>query len=309
MRGSRRRIALALRLVVVAAVVTFLCAFASRLDWHSLRRSIACARPWPLAFAALLPFAMLWSKATCWRILLAPRHHVPVRRLFRYTIAAYAASALAPMRAGELLRVWILKHRDGVPVGDGAAVAVCERVLDGAAMFALVLPALCMLPALPGELVGAAVGGATVVAALVVALALLAPRCRDSAKPSWFVSVLARFDLLRSAHRALGGFAVLCAAWLFDLAMVELVLAALGVPLPPQAALVVLLAINLAIAVPATPGEVGIHEAGALVGLAIVHVPAESAFAFAIVYHAIQVLPVIVAGLALEWRLVLGLRT
>ena len=46
--------------------------------------------------------------------MLAPRHRVPVLRLFRYTIAAFAASALAPARAGEVLRVWVLRRRDGV---------------------------------------------------------------------------------------------------------------------------------------------------------------------------------------------------
>ena len=38
--------------------------------------------------------------------------------LFRYTIAAFAASVIAPARAGELIRVWVLKKRHGVPIAD-----------------------------------------------------------------------------------------------------------------------------------------------------------------------------------------------
>ena len=63
-------------------------------------------------------------------VVLAPRYLVPTTTLFRYTIAAFAASAIAPARAGELIRVWALKKRDGVPVADCAAVAVTEKLLD-----------------------------------------------------------------------------------------------------------------------------------------------------------------------------------
>jgi hypothetical protein len=53
--------------------------------------------------------------------MLAPRHAVSTRRLFRYTIVAYAGSVIAPARAGELARLWLLKQRDGVPIADAAA--------------------------------------------------------------------------------------------------------------------------------------------------------------------------------------------
>src|SRR5258705_441138 len=89
--------------------------FLREMDLPALGRALSTAKIWPLAVAAVLNFVCMLGKAACWRIMLAPRHRVATARLFRYTIAAFAASALAPARAGEVLRVWILKRRDGVP--------------------------------------------------------------------------------------------------------------------------------------------------------------------------------------------------
>jgi uncharacterized protein (TIRG00374 family) len=297
-----------MRLIVVAAVATFLGLFARRLDGAELAAAFARASIWPIVLAAALYFAALWCKATCWHIMLAPRHRVPTTRLFRYAIASMAASALAPVRAGEALRVWALRQRDGVPVADSIATAVCEKVVDGAAMFSLVVAVPWLVPELPRSLKLSAVAGSVLVLGVLVALALGVRRVtmRAETPRSWFARFLAGMHVLQSAHRTARSFAALLAAWLIDLAMVELVLVAVGIPLSPVAALVILLTINLAILVPATPAQVGIHEAGAIVGLSIVHVPAEPALTFALIYHAVQVLPLIAVGLALEWRLVLG---
>ena len=49
---------------------------------------------------------------------------------------------------------------------------------------------------------------------------------------------------------------------------------------------------NLAIAIPSTPGHLGALEAGASLGLIAVGVDRESALAFALVYRVVQWVPV-----------------
>jgi hypothetical protein len=58
--------------------------------------------------------------------------------------------------------------------------------------------------------------------------------------------------------------------------------------------------------VPSTPAQVGALEVGALAALDLLHVGHEAALAFALLYHALQVVPLIAAGLIFELRLVLG---
>jgi uncharacterized membrane protein YbhN (UPF0104 family) len=83
--------------------------------------------------------------------------------------------------------------------------------------------------------------------------------------------------------------------------MIGLSLAAVGIRVPVGAWFLVLLTVNLAVAVPSTPGQVGVHEAAAILALGALRVGVSEALVFALLYHAAHVLPL--AGLGL-----LGLR-
>jgi uncharacterized membrane protein YbhN (UPF0104 family) len=55
--------------------------------------------------------------------------------------------------------------------------------------------------------------------------------------------------------------------------------------------------VNVAIAIPSTPGQVGVFEAGAVIVLGTLGVGRSEALAFALLYHAVHVLPVTALGL------------
>jgi uncharacterized membrane protein YbhN (UPF0104 family) len=315
-----RRLAIALRLLAIIAVVGALWWFVREMDIAALGNALRAAKLWPLLVAAVLNFLCLLGKAACWRILLAPRHTVPVTRLFRYTVAAFAASALAPARAGEVLRVWTLKRRDGVPAPDTAAVAVAEKLLDGISMLILVAPVPWLLPDLPSWVAGAIALCAAIAIALFAALFIAVRRvARDGDAPGAGLGgdapalspgVIRRFiagmHALRSPGRVLGSVGVLMLTWAFDLGEVSAVLYAVGIDLPIAAGLLILFTLNLTIMVPSTPAGVGALEVGAIAALDLLHVGHEPALAFALLYHGLQVIPIIVVGLILELRLVLG---
>ncbi|HTR54773.1 MAG TPA: lysylphosphatidylglycerol synthase transmembrane domain-containing protein [Kofleriaceae bacterium] len=295
---------IALRVLVIAAIAACLYWFVRELDWAQLATALAHAKLWPIALAAVLNFACLWGKALCWRVMLAPRYDVTIARLFRYTIAAFAGSVLAPARAGEVLRLWTLKRRDGVPVADSAAVAVAEKLLDGISMVLLVAPVPWLLP-LPGWvgttiLVTAAVGVAFFIA-LYIAVGLVHP-----ASESWFARFIAGMHVIRSPRRLAMSLVTLIGVWIADIAMVVLVLYAVGIDEPVAAGVFILFAINLTIALPSTPAGVGAFEVGAIAAMDVLGIDRTPAFAFALIYHALQVVPLVVVGLALEMPLVLG---
>jgi uncharacterized membrane protein YbhN (UPF0104 family) len=112
--------------------------------------------------------------------------------------------------------------------------------------------------------------------------------------------------VLRSPKRVLGSLVLLILVWLADLGEVMAVFYALDIHLPIAAGLLVLFGLNLTIAIPSTPAQFGALEAGAIAALKLLHVDVTAAAAFALLYHALQVIPLIGAGLILEWRLVLG---
>jgi glycosyltransferase 2 family protein len=317
-----RRLALALRVLAIIAVVAALWWFVRNMHFADLGRALTEAKVWPLLVAAVLNFLCLLGKAACWRILLAPRHEVPVARLFRYTVAAFAASALAPARAGEVLRVWVLKRRDGVPAPDTAAVAVAEKLLDGISMLIMVAPLPWLLPGLPSEVAWAIALCAAIAVALFAALVIAVRRVAPDGEmlagahggdPARRPGVIRRFIAgmhgMRRPKRVLGSLGVLMLTWVFDLGQVTAVLYAVGIDLPIAAGLLILFALNLTIMIPSTPAGVGALELGALAALDLLHVPREPALAFALLYHMLQVIPIIIVGMILELRLVLGRET
>jgi uncharacterized membrane protein YbhN (UPF0104 family) len=301
-----RRLTIAIRIVVIGVIFAGLWWFVREMNFAALGRALRSAKLWPLVVAAGLNFVCLWGKAVCWRIMLAPRHKVSVARLFRYTIAAFAASAIAPARAGEVLRVWTLKRRDGVPAADTAAVAVAEKLLDGISMLILVAPVPLLLHGLPSWVVTAIALCAAIAIALFIGLFIAVGRVEETTSRTLIRRFLAGLHVLRSPKRLLGSLALLILVWSADLGEVMLVLYAVDIQLPVAAGLLILFTLNLTIAVPSTPAQVGALEVGALAALDLLHVAHEQALAFALLYHALQVVPLIAAGLSLELRLVLG---
>jgi uncharacterized membrane protein YbhN (UPF0104 family) len=298
-RSSRRT--LATRAVAIVVVCAGLGYAVREMDWEAVGQAIAAARLWPIALAAVINFGIILAKAGAWRLLLAPEHTVPLVRLFRYTLVSCAGSVILPLRAGEIVRVWLLRERDGVPTSRTAAVAIAEKLLDVLSMAVVMLPLLWLGLDLPASfrwwicgLVVLALGG----------LLVLRIASRRSKSPRWFGQVIAALDVLGRPRRVLGALALLVASWLIDLAMIHLVLHAVGVDLSFPAGLVVLFAVNVAIAVPSTPAQLGALELGALAGLRLLHAPEAPALAFAVLYHALQVLPILIVSLITDFRLV-----
>lgn len=303
-----RRLVLVIRLVVIGVIVAALWWFVREMDFARLGEALKGAKVWPLVLAAALNFVCLWGKAACWRIMLAPRHRVGVWRLFRYTIATFAASAIAPARAGEVLRVWTLKKRDGVPVADTAAVAVAEKLLDGISMLIMVAPVPFLMPGLPWSVSGWIIGCAAIAFVLFIVLFIAVGRVDDTTSSSrtWVRRFLAGMHVLRSPKRLLGSLVLLILVWSADLGEVMAVFYALDIHLPVAAGLLVLFGLNLTIAVPSTPAQFGALEAGAIAALKLLHVDVTTAAGFALLYHVLQVIPLLAVGLILEFRLVLG---
>lgn len=290
-----------LRLAITASVVVGIVVMLRGLAVDELADAVASARLWPVIAASAIAIVVYVLKAVSWRVMLTPRFRLRTRRLVRYTIVAFAASAIAPARAGEIIRVWLLKRRDGVDAATSIAVATSEKALDAFSLLVLAAPLPWLLP-LPGWVEDGIWALAAIAAAAVPVVLIASARVRPESWPGRFLAALER-----RPRQLVVVFVVLLLGWLIDLGAVLLVLYALDISVPWSGALLVLFVVNVAIALPSTPAQLGTLELGALIPLVdILHVAKEPAVAFALVYHATQILPTLVLGIALEWRLVLG---
>lgn len=293
---------LLLQLGITACVIVGVVLVLRGLALGELAAALARARLWPLIAASAIALVVYVLKAISWRIMLAPRFDVSIPRLVRYTTIAFAASAIAPARAGELVRVWLLKRRDDVDAATSVAVATSEKALDAVSLLAVAAPLPWLLP-LPAWVEHGLLALTAVVAAAVVVVVFVGGVIPPGSWPGRVIAALERRP--RQLARVFGALLV---GWLIDLVAVFLVLYALDLTsVGWSGALLVLVIVNVAISIPSTPAQLGTLELGALLPLVdILHVAKEPAIAFALVYHATQIVPTLILGLALEWRLVVG---
>jgi uncharacterized membrane protein YbhN (UPF0104 family) len=111
-------------------------------------------------------------------------------------------------------------------------------------------------------------------------------------------SFLKGFGVVNKPGVIAAGMGCVLLAWLLDTSCILSCLGAVHVAPTLEKALVVILLVNIAVSIPATPGQVGAHELGSTFALRLVGVPEAQAIPFALFYHATQLIPVLVIGLS-----------
>jgi len=298
--GLKRWLRRGVRLVALCALAasTVYCLRGLQLD--ALLSALRGANPALLALGAVVNFANMGFKSLAWDLLLPRGHGVPRWALFRYTVATGALNVVMPFKAGEAVRVFRLYRHHSVPMPALLSVAATEKVLDVVSLLLLLCPLPFWLPHLP-PWVAHALRTATAAAAVGVVLLWIWLRHRPNLGGPNVRAVAAQTRALgRRLPLTLG---IIGLSWCVDWLLIELVMAALGLDLAPILGLLVLFVLNLAIAIPSTPGQMGVLELGASSGLMALGVAQDQALAFGLLYHAAQVLPLLVY-LAIDGRFV-----
>lgn len=274
--------------------------FARQINHAALGRALAGADYRLVLLMTAAHLALFLSvKAWRWQMMLAPIQHVPVTRLYQYCLAGCAITNLFPARAGQAVRV-VLLRRHGVPVAGAVGVLVVEEICNAAilGLLCLPLPLLLHLPARVRVTLAVVTGGAAIALGILVWLAL-AGRARSGgllSRVSQGVAVLGR-------GRAAGAvFGLTVAMWLVDLGQIALAMTAVAVPPSYAGVALTLLFVNLTNAVPATPGQLGLFEAGAAAACVAVGATPEQGVAVGVLYHMMQFLPETVLGLSVLGR-------
>jgi uncharacterized membrane protein YbhN (UPF0104 family) len=254
---------------------------------------------WVLLAAAINMTINLAARIGRWSALLAPLPHqrAPTRmELAHVMLASGALSNLLPGRAGEGLRTIALSKRNGFPLTSVIASQLLEKLVEATSLLVIAVLTAFALD-LPPAIHTAALCLALLACAGLAIVVVIGRRSGSASEGSW----LGRFgEAARSARSPrvwLMSLGWSLASDLVDVAMIGLCLLAVGVSISPFAWCATYLAINLAIAVPTTPGQVGVLEAAAALVLSALGVEAERALAFAVLYHAAHLVPTTLAGL------------
>jgi hypothetical protein len=251
-----------------------------------------------------------------WSYLLRPVKTVPVARLYPVVVIGYMGNNIYPARIGELLRAWVLRRKEAVPMAFSLSTIFLERIIDGLVMVAFVLIGLPNVPNLPRELSSVLVFmSALFVAGIGVFFCLaLAPKTAErlaGAIVNRIVPHRFRPKLLEFASRFVQGAQSLsrpsdlliilfssAVVWLLETGCYWFVARAFG--LQDQLGYVDLMLVNgvanLFTIIPSGPGFVGTFDFGGIGTLAALGVDRTMAVAYTLVLHAVLWLPVTVLG-------------
>jgi uncharacterized membrane protein YbhN (UPF0104 family) len=301
--GERARTNLR-RLAAVGVLGLCLWYLARQVDPALLGRALAAADYRLVLVMATAHLVLFLSiKAWRWRVMLAPMRRLPIARLYQYCLAGCAVTNLVPARAGQAVRVLLLR-RDGVPVAGSIGVLVVEEICNAAVLglLGLPLPFLLPLPVRVRFTLGFVTAGAAVALGVLVWLAF-AGRARPNGllrRISEGVAVLGR------GRAAAAVLSLTVAMWVVDLGQIALAMRAVAVPPSYAGAALVLLFVNLTNALPATPGQMGLFEAGATAACIAIGATPEQGMAVGVLYHVMQLVPETVLGLSVLGRGALG---
>lgn len=259
------------------------------LDAGAMREAVDYLRKNPFGLlAAFAAYTVAFGlRALSWRPLAG---EYPRRRLLSLLLAALFLNHAAPAKAGDFARIYGLARLGG-GAGRAAASVILARLAD--------LTGLLMVLAAAWTFAGGAVWSAVAAPAAMVLVAALAITSLTRLRvPRW--PGLCRIpDLLEKVGSALRetnlrSFAVALTwavpAWVFEAGILYYAALGVGLDISFAGAVAATCIAVLFSAVPITPGSVGTYEVGAVLALVAAGAPPESAFAAAVLSHAMKFL-------------------
>jgi glycosyltransferase 2 family protein len=269
-------------------------------------------------------FVAVWARTWRWDYMLRPLKHIPVRRLFPVVVIGYMGNNIYPFRAGEVLRSYVLRSREDVPMGASLATVIVERVFDGLVMLVFVFAALPRTP-IPSESVqsvvviaSAAFFGALAVffgiAAVPERILKLTAWVSDRILPTRFQTPLLDFaqrfmvglESLRSFRNVLMIFFTSVIIWLLETVKYWFVMHAFNFEVSFFALMLMNGIVNLLTTLPSAPGYVGTFDTPGIEVLMLYGVAQPIATAYTLVLHAALWLPITLLGAVYMLREGLG---
>ena len=83
-------------------------------------------------------FVGLFVRTWRWHYMLRPLKKISTWKMFPVVAIGYFGNNVYPARAGEVLRAYVLRKREGVPISASLATVIVERIFDGVVMLAFV---------------------------------------------------------------------------------------------------------------------------------------------------------------------------
>ena len=317
-------------IVSVALLVWVLHSINPRDVWEHAQH----ANGWLLLVTVVVATLTFPVRTIRWRLILrdVDGRRLPWTPLWHATTIGFMANNLLPARAGEVARAYVASRQLPVRFSTALTSLGVERVFDGLIMLGLMAVAIAA-PSFPthahvgGRSLPAIVTSAAVLFGILLLVALIVVH-RPAPWLKVFERVAGRLLPARLAERVISGAEGIIAGlvvlkspsrfagvvfwslvlWLKNAAAFAICFRAFGIDVPVEAALLLQGIIGFGVAVPSTPGYIGVFEAATLVTLQFYGVDSSLAVSYALTYHVTTFIPITLLGFWSLSRLHLRLR-
>ncbi len=298
-----------------AVISAFFVVIALRgLDLRQVWFDIHTANYWWILPGVGVYFIGVWARTWRWHYLLRPIKPIPLKAMWPIVVIRYMGNNVYPFRAGEVIRAYVLKKREGVSISASIATILVERIFDGLVMLLFVFVALPFAPGLPDwlrqtvMLASLAFFGALIVFLMMAALPQTSrkiyqwgiSRFAPGALQPKILTLADRFmeglSSLNSLRDILMVFFTSVIIWLLETVKYWFVMYAFNFTVSFFALMLMNGVVNLATTLPSAPGYIGTFDGPGIEVLKVFGVNPTVAAAYTLVLHAALWLPITLLG-------------
>ena len=267
-------------------------------------------------FFILLVILMQWLRSYRWGVILQPIGKIDQFSLFSVTSVGFLAIAAIPARLGELARPYLISKRSSIKMSSALGTILVERVLD---FFSVLTIAVVVLFYIDKDLPSWMIISSVLLFSLtlVIFCCILGLIWRREKAINIINRILGKFPgkfankIDELIHHFIDGFQIItnikfllylfflsALVWLVDVLAIYMLLKAFGFTLPVLASFVVMIILIVGIAIPAGPGYIGNWHFACVLALSFFGLAKAEALSFAVVYHFLSMVIVVVLGVA-----------
>jgi uncharacterized protein (TIRG00374 family) len=295
---------------IVGFVISFglICFLIYTIDYNSVGNALLSFDRGLIWLLLLIYIVGLLFRSVRWKLIIDANDSSPLKPVFKSLAVGYMVNNLLPAKVGELARMEYLKRISGISRSYLLGTIFIERILDLLVVFIFLLTTMFF-----SEKIRLLVQDKQwLFVILIGAIALFVIFMISKRGLSWLLYIIPNqfknriediFTSFKKSIQFIKNFRLLfyitslsIVIWGFTLATTFIILQGLGVSIPFYAYLFVVSAGVFGLIIPSTSGGIGVYHAIATGSLVLFNVAPSIAMTFAIIAHAFDFIPGILAG-------------
>lgn len=284
------------------------------INLHDVCQAMASIHWLYVALFLLIIIFMQWLRSYRWGVILQPMEKMDQVSLFSVTSVGFMAIAAIPARIGELARPYLISRRSSIKMSSALGTVLVERVLDAFSVL-LIAMAVLFFTDLPPFMIQSGIIFFLLALLMLFFIVFLILRREKALRfiniilshlPGKFANKIDELihhfidglKIIVNINSLLYLFFLSIFIWLVDVAAIYTLFLAFGFQLPLMASFVLMIFLIVGIAIPTAPGYIGTWHLACVLALNLFGLPKAEALSFAIVYHFLSMIIVVVLGFA-----------